>query len=284
MKLKKFYKLKCQEALECGKEESAVFIYLSFILKLSSTDFFLKQDEEIADSDIKAFEEGFKKYLYENKPIQYLTNETIFFGYPYYVDERVLIPRFETEELTENVLLLYDQYFQGESVEVCDIGTGSGAIAITLSLEEENMHVYASDISNVALEVARLNNTKLGGKVIFLQGDMVEPFYGHKFDIIVSNPPYIPETEEVDPLVKENEPNIALFGGDGTYFYDIILKNVDKIKKDRCIIAFEHGYNKNQAIEDLAYKYLKSCKVIHKKDLQGLDRMTFILVGDFDVK
>ena len=284
MKLRKFYKLKCQEALSLGKEESAVFIYLSYILKLSSTDFFLNQDEEISEEDIKSFEDGFKKYLYENKPIQYLTNETIFFGYPFYVDERVLIPRFETEELTENVLLLYDQYFGEKKVDVCDIGTGSGAIAITLSLEEENMHVLASDISYEALEVAKLNNDKLGGKVSFYQGDMAEPFYDKKFDIIVSNPPYIPDDEEVDPLVKDNEPNIALFGKDGTYFYDIILKNAYRIKKDKCIIAFEHGYNKNQAIEDLAKKYLDGCKVIHKKDLQGLDRMTFILVGDFDVK
>ena len=281
MKIKKFYELKCQEAVDNNKEDSAVFIYLSFILKMSPTDFYLNLDKEIKEEDINKFEEGFRQYLYENKPIQHLTNESFFFGYSFYVDNRVLIPRFETEELVENVLMLYDQYFAGP-VDVCDIGTGSGAIAITLSLEEKNMHVLASDISFDALEVAKMNNQKLNGRVTFYQGDMVEPLKGHKFDIIVSNPPYIPDSEDVDKLVKDNEPNIALFGKDGLYFYDVILKNAKDIMKDKCLIAFEHGYNTKDQIENLAKKYFPSSHVFHKQDMQGKDRMTFILVGDFN--
>ena len=216
-------------------------------------------------------------------PLQYAIGSVNFYGQKFYVDERVLIPRYETEELVENVLYLYDKYFSGKKVDVCDIGTGSGAIAITLALEEANMRVMASDISFDALEVANKNNSKHGAGVTFLQGDMVKPLYGNKFDIIVSNPPYIPDSEIVDSLVKDNEPNIALFGGnDGLKFYRIIVEDLSKIAKDKFILAFEHGYNKNDEIEALIKTYYPNALVIHKKDLQGKNRMTFAIEGDFD--
>ena len=111
---------------------------------------------------------------------------------------------------------------------------------------------------------------------------MVKPLYGMKFDIIVSNPPYIPDSEEVQSLVVENEPNIALFGGnDGLKFYRVIIEDAKKISKDKFIMAFEHGYDKNEAIEALILKEFPTAKVIHKKDMQGKNRMTFAIVGDF---
>ena len=144
------------------------------------------------------------------------------------------------------------------------------------------MSVMASDISSDALEVAEANNQKYNANVKFVQGDMVEPLYGNKFDIIVSNPPYIPTVEEVESLVKDNEPNIALFGGnDGLKFYRIIVENAHKIAKDKFILAFEHGYNKNQEIEELIKISFPNATVIHKKDMQGKDRMTFAIVGEF---
>ena len=145
------------------------------------------------------------------------------------------------------------------------------------------MKVMASDISFDALEVANKNNSKYSAGVTFLQGDMVKPLYGNKFDIIVSNPPYIPDSEIVDSLVKDNEPNIALFGGnDGLKFYRIIVEDLSKIAKDKFILAFEHGYNKNDEIEALIKTYYPNALVIHKKDLQGKNRMTFAIEGDFD--
>ena len=144
------------------------------------------------------------------------------------------------------------------------------------------MNVIASDISKEALEVAKYNNDNLGAKVKFLQGDMLEPLKGYKFDIFVSNPPYIPNDELVDPLVKDNEPNIALFGGsDGMKFYDIILKGVKPLLKEKAIIAFEHGYDKKEEMLALAKKYFPNSKAEVLKDLEGKDRMTFIYVGDF---
>lgn len=283
MKYERFLKEKEALALSLGKEESAALIYLMHVTGYDSTSLYIHMFDEISEEVIDKFNEGFNRYLYHNEPIQYLTNYQTFFGYDFYVDNRVLIPRFETEELVENVLMYYDEFFYGKEVDLCDIGTGSGAIAISLSKEEPLMKVVASDISKEALEVAEINNQKFDANVTFLLGSMVEPLVGKKFDIIVSNPPYIPNNEEVQSLVKDNEPNVALFGGeDGLDFYRIILRDAKLIMKEKVLIAFEHGYNKNQEIEDLAHLYFPTAKVVHKKDMQGRDRMSFIFVGDFN--
>ena len=283
MKYERFLKEKEALALSLGKEESAALIYLMHVTGYDSTSLYIHMFDEISEEVIDKFNEGFNRYLYHNEPIQYLTNYQTFFGYDFYVDNRVLIPRFETEELVENVLMYYDEFFYGKEVDSCDIGTGSGAIAISLAKEEPLMKVVASDISKEALEVAEINNQKFDANVKFLLGSMVEPLVGKKFDIIVSNPPYIPNNEEVQSLVKDNEPNVALFGGeDGLDFYRIILRDAKLIMKEKVLIAFEHGYNKNQEIEDLAHLYFPTAKVVHKKDMQGRDRMSFIFVGDFN--
>jgi release factor glutamine methyltransferase len=142
------------------------------------------------------------------------------------------------------------------------------------------MNVVATDISDKALAVAKKNNEKLGGRVTFLQGDMLKPVEGKKFDIFVSNPPYIPDDELVDSLVKDNEPNIALFGGsDGLKFYRIILRDLKKHLNDRALIAFEHGYDKKIEIEEIARTYFKDARIETLKDLEGRDRMTFIYVN-----
>ena len=198
------------------------------------------------------------------------------------MNEDVLIPRCETEELVENILYRYDEHFGGKKVDVCDLATGSGCIAITLALEEKNMSVVASDISKEALAVAKANNEKFNAGVKFLQGDMLAPLKGRKFDIFVSNPPYIPEGEDVMSLVKDNEPNLALFGGDdGMKFYRIILSGIKPLLNKKAMICFEHGYDKKDEMIALAKKYFPTSKVEVIKDLMGRDRMTFIYVGDF---
>ena len=282
MKLEQLLKNEQKKALSLGKEESAVVLYMMHVTGYSSSELYLHIHDKASNEVLEKFETEFKKYLYDNVPIQYIIGYQTFYGYDYDVDDRVLIPRYETEELVENVLLYYDEYFSGQKVDVCDIGTGSGAIALTLALEEPNMSVVASDISFDALEVANKNNLKHNANVRFLQGDMVEPLYGMKFDIIVSNPPYIPVSEEVDSLVKDNEPNIALFGGnDGLKFYRIIVENLPKIAKEKFVLAFEHGYDKNDEIEAIIKCVYPAAKVVHKKDMQGKNRMTFAIVGEF---
>ena len=282
MTYQKFIREKEKKAIECDKEESAVILLLEHVTKLETNMLYQKMNMEIEDDIVNKFNEIFDIYLYDNKPIQYLIGYTNFYGYDFIVNEDVLIPRYETEELVENILYRYDEHFSGQKVNVCDLATGSGCIAISLALEEKNMNVIATDISKEAIAVAKENNEKLGANVKFLIGDMLEPLKGKKFDIFVSNPPYIPDDEEVMSLVKDNEPNIALFGGDdGMKFYRIILSGIKPLLNKKAMIAFEHGYDKKNEMIALAKKYFPDSKVEVLKDLEGRDRMTFIYVGDF---
>ena len=280
----KFIKEAEQLAASMDKEESAVILLLEYVTKENSTGLYTKLHEEVSKEIQESFQSLFHRYLYENEPVQYLIGSSCFYGYDFKVTKDVLIPRYETEELVEQVLYRYDSYFKGQQVDVCDLATGSGCIGITLALEEKLMRVVATDISKDALRIAKENNEKLGANVEFLEGDMLEPVKNRKFDIFVSNPPYIPEKENVMSLVKDNEPNIALFGGeDGMKFYRIILENVHTFLKEKAIVCFEHGYDKKEEMLALAKHYFPEARVEVLKDLEGKDRMTFIYVGDFNV-
>lgn len=196
------------------------------------------------------------------------------------VNEDVLIPRPETEELVGYVLSTYDDVFDGKEVDVVDVGTGSAAIAISLAKEEPNMHVVATDISEEALVVAEENAKINNANIKFYQGDMLKPLIDNnlKFDILVSNPPYIPDNEYVEDIVINNEPHVALFGGEnGMNFYDIILKDANKILNTPSIIAFEHSYNKKLEMHELIKKYFPSSYAETIKDLSGKDRITIII-------
>lgn len=280
MKYKDFINKMANDAIEHDKEDAAVIMLLEDASGLSNTKLFFKMEDEIEASVIDKFNEKYNRYIYNNEPVQYLVGYACFYGYDFKVTPSVLIPRCETEELVENVLSRYDKYFKGKKVSVCDLATGSGCIAISLKKEEDNMKVYATDISHNALEIAKYNAKNLGADVTFLEGDMLKPLGDLKFDIFVSNPPYIPDSEIVDPLVLDNEPNVALFGGeDGLKFYRIILRDLAKHLNDKALIAFEHGYDKKLEIEEIAKTYFPSARVETKKDLEGRDRMTFIYVN-----
>ena len=215
-------------------------------------------------------------------PLQHITHRQEFMKMDFFVDENVLIPRPDTEILVEEVIKIAQKY---NSPRILDLCTGSGAIAISLKKFVPNADITAVDISEKALEIAQKNAEKLEAKINFVKSNLFDKLDNKKFDIIVSNPPYIPETEVVDPLVKDNEPNVALFGGnDGLKFFHIILENAPKIMKEKCILAFEHGYNKTQEIEAICKKYFPDANIYTKKDLQGLDRMTFVIRGFKDEK
>ncbi|HIT49576.1 MAG TPA: peptide chain release factor N(5)-glutamine methyltransferase [Candidatus Pelethenecus faecipullorum] len=271
-----------QKVVSYDKEESAAVLLLESVADLKANELYLKAKEKVKKEIVKEFNALLDRYLEQNEPVQYLIGKSCFYGYDFIVNPAVLIPRFETEELVENVLYRYDRHFKGQELDVLDLATGSGCIGITLALEEKNLHVTATDLSEDALEVARTNNKRLQAGVTFLQGDMLEPLKGKKFDIVVSNPPYIPLNEEVMPLVKDNEPHLALFGGeDGMKFYRIILSGIAPYLKEKAMICLEHGYDKKEEMIRLAKTYFPSAKVEVLKDLEKKDRMTFIYVGDF---
>ncbi len=215
------------------------------------------------------------KRLENGEPVQYIVGNVDFYGYILNVNKDVLIPRRETEELVEEVIKRSKLF---NNPTIIDIGTGSGAIAISL-LKELNCHVYASDISNKALMVAKENAIKNNANITFLQGDMLKPFIDNKIkvDIIVSNPPYIKENEEIEDIVKNNEPNIALYAkNNGLEFYESILKDANRVLKEKYLIAFEIGKTQGNDIKLLAHKYLGNVKVEIKKDLSLNDRFIFV--------
>ena len=217
-------------------------------------------------------EEGLNK-LKEGKPVQYIVGNVDFYDVNLMVNENVLIPRFETETLVEKTIN-YAKKLK-EPLDILDIGTGSGAIAVTLAKHIPS-NVLATDISEKALKVAKENAKRNNVKIKFKQSDILKNIKG-KFDIIISNPPYISKDEIIDPLVKNNEPHIALYAdNNGLYFYEEILKNIKPHLKEKFLIAFEIGMTQSKAITELAQTYLPNSNIITEKDLTEKDRYIFI--------
>lgn len=249
---------------------------------LNGAEFLLNIHSEVDRELEEIIKKGIEEYI-NGKPVQHIVGYTYFYGYKMIVNGDVLIPRPETEELIGYVLAYYDEMFDGKKVDVVDVGTGSGNIAVALACEESNMKVCASDISFEALETAKVNAENNHANVTFYQGNMLDPFIekGLKFDILVSNPPYIPDDEYVEPLVLDNEPNIALFGGNkGMKFYQEIFENAKKVLKEKAIMAFEHSHKTRLEMLELANTYFPKANSFVIKDLNGKDRFLIVLIGE----
>ena len=249
---------------------------------LNGAEFLLNIHSEVDRELEEIIKKGIEEYV-SGKPVQHIVGYTYFYGYKMVVNGDVLIPRPETEELIGYVLAYYDEMFDGKKVDVVDVGTGSGNIAVALACEESNMKVSASDISFEALETAKVNAENNQANVTFYQGNMLDPFIekGLKFDILVSNPPYIPDDEYVEPLVLDNEPNIALFGGNkGMKFYQEIFENAKKVLKEKAIMAFEHSHKTRLEMLELANTYFPKANSFVIKDLNGKDRFLIVLIGE----
>lgn len=219
-------------------------------------------------------EEGLKR-LEQGEPVQYIIGNVDFYGFIFDVDRRVLIPRFETEELVEKTVNYIHKNFS-KPISIIDLGTGSGCIAITLKKLLPSSHVVAVDISSDALEVARLNALKNEVEITFQKNDMLHGI-SDKFDVIISNPPYIDYEEEIMEVVSKNEPALALYADhNGLYFYEDILKNCSRNLKEKFLIAFEIGQTQGEDITRLAHQYLENIEVKIEKDMKGLDRFVFI--------
>lgn len=240
---------------------------------------YLEMDNEVDKELLEDFDKGIVRLL-DGEPLNYVLGYSYFYGYRFIVNPDVLIPRPETEELVGLILSQYDEYFKGEKIKVCDVGTGSGAIAIALKKEEPNLDVYASDISAEALEVAKINAQNNECDIHFLEGSMLEPYIDNdlKFDILVSNPPYIKSVEKVDSAVFDYEPHVALFGGeDGLKFYREIFENAHKILNKKALAFFEMGYDQKEALSALARDYFNDVDIKVFKDINGKDRMLMLI-------
>ena len=163
--------------------------------------------------------------LNSNKPIQYVMGTSNFYGNDYIVNEHTLIPRFETEELVENTIKYINKYFN-YPIDIIDLGTGSGIIGLTLEKKVSTNIVDLVDISKEALEVTKKNKELLNSKANLIESDFFNSI-NNKYDVIISNPPYIKENEEIQDLVKNNEPHLALYAGsDGLDCYRKIISTV----------------------------------------------------------
>ena len=224
-------------------------------------------DSDKLDSGIELLKKGISP--------QYIVGNVCFYGNIINVNKNVLIPRFETELLVEKTIKFCRKMFNDSRVNILDIGTGSGCISISLK-KELDCNVVGVDISNDALEVARENALINDVDVKFICSDVFSNV-NDKFDVIISNPPYIGYDEEIEDIVKNNEPHLALYASDnGIYFYDKILRECSNYLNDKFLIAFEIGYKQGEDIKNLAYKYLDNIKVSVEKDYSGKDRYVFI--------
>lgn len=248
---------------------------LSSYLDVNPLELLTILDKEV-DSDIEKLYKSSLEALKENKPIQYVIGNVNFYGLKFIVNKNVLIPRFETEELVEQVVE-YTKDLNKDKIKILDLGCGSGAIGLTLKSILKDSEVTLTDISNDALEVAKLNANNLNLDVTFIESDWFSNIKLEKYDIIVSNPPYIRTDEEIEEIVKNNEPSLALYGGvDGLDCYRKILANIKPYLNNKFLIAFEIGESQKEEIYDIINKYLKDIEITCKKDLYGRNRMIFV--------
>lgn len=248
---------------------------LSSYLDVNPLELLTIPDKEV-DSDIEKLYKSSLEALKENKPIQYVICNVNFYGIKFIVNKNVLIPRFETEELVEQVVE-YTKDLNKDKIKILDLGCGSGAIGLTLKSILKDSEVTLVDISKEALEIAKLNANNLNLDVTFIESDWFSNVKLEKYDIIVSNPPYIRTDEEIEEIVKNNEPSLALYGGvDGLDCYRKILANIKSYLNNKFLIAFEIGESQKEEIYDIVNKYLKDIEITCKKDLYGRNRMIFV--------
>lgn len=246
---------------------------LANILEKEKEYLIINENEEINNNKIERFFSYIER-LKNFEPIQYILNEQEFMGLKFFVNENVLIPQPDTETLVEEVIKICDKFDGNREIKILDLCTGSGAIAISLSITlKERVKVYASDISEEALSMANANVIKNSLKIELIQSNLFENI-DLQFDIIVSNPPYI-ETETLKNLPEEvkKEPQIALDGGeDGLKFYNEIILNAKKHLNTNGYLAFEIGYNQKEKVEEI-FKKNNYKNIFSKKDLSGNNRV-----------
>jgi len=237
-------------------------ILLSYSLEMSRSEIYLNSDRALKDIEKKQLEKKIQKRI-DKIPLQYITKHQEFMGMDFLVEKGVLIPRSETEILVEEVIKRLKNYKYSNNLKVVDLGTGTGIIAVSIAKFKEDIIIYATDISKKSLQIALKNAQKhdCKDKIIFLQGDLFEPFIGriekNSLDGIISNPPYIDsyDFKSLPPEIKNNEPKIALSGGiDGLDYYRKIIRKSPYYLKKSGFIALEVGAGQAKKVKELILK------------------------------
>lgn len=259
---------------ENGKDGYAIHYLFLERKNWSKTDWLLHMREEASKEDQQLIAADLEK-LMADQPPQYLLGYSDFYGHRFSVTQDTLIPRPETEELVEYCLKENNE----EMLKVVDVGTGTGAIAISLKLARPNWQVMAVDLSEGALRVAEKNAAALGAEIPFFLGDGLAPVSDQSIDILISNPPYISEDEWalMDDSVKKYEPHMALFAeNQGLAIYEQLIKEAKNCLTPAGKIYFEIGFQQGAAVKALIEAAFPEKRVRVKQDLSGNDRMVIV--------
>ena len=249
------------------------WLIVSFYCKIDKNAYYMEPERKISPSQLENIKKAISLRT-GHVPLQHIIGVTEFFGHSFFVNENVLCPRMETEQLVLEVL-----YRANPEMKILDLCTGSGCIAISLALEDKDLHIDASDISDKALELARKNADLNGVRINFIKSDIFENIPAKEtnggYDVIVSNPPYIPtrDIEGLMPEVRDYEPHIALDGGvDGYDFYKRIIAESPSYLAENGLLIFEIGYDQGETLRGL-FESEGFCDIRILKDIQGLDRI-----------
>lgn len=261
-----------------AKEENLAKFLLQYILEEDNNEFIFNINNDLDVQIYYKYIKLIKEHIEYNKPLSHLVGFDFFYGRKFFVNKDVLSPRMETEELVEVVIKYIKERFANKLINILDLCTGSGVIAITLAKELSNINLTASDISKEALDIAKKNANINDVKIKFIESDLFKKI-NKKFDVIVSNPPYIAYEDEknIDDIVLNYDPHLALFAKEnGIYYYRKILEQAKKYLNCNGIIFFEIGYNQKDKINTLAKLHNYKSKFL--KDINGKDRIAILEV------
>ncbi|MBC1693802.1 peptide chain release factor N(5)-glutamine methyltransferase [Listeria welshimeri] len=259
--------------LEKGLDQNAAEILLETRMGLSRSELWMEMSRELEPNHEEQFQADFDRYL-AGEPVQYILKKAPFYGYDFLVTEDVLIPRPETEELVACAETFLKKH---PVMNVLDVCTGSGIIAIALKKAFPNITFTASDISGPALAVAKKNALLLNADIRFVETDLLETFKhnGERFDMIIANPPYISEAEKaaMSDYVLKNEPSLALFAeNDGMAIYERFVDNLKYVLNTSFWVGVEIGYTQGERVKQLFEKSYPHSTVLIHKDINSKDR------------
>ncbi len=262
-------------ALKKGVSKSIADFVLQEINGYTYSELAQHLDDEV--KDYQKFYDVIERYI-NGEMIEYILNKAYFLSIPFYVNNHVLIPRQETEQLVLRTKELVKELFSKTNFVIADVCTGSGCIGLSLKKQLNTATVYLSDISSNALEVTKKNAALLGLDAILLLGDMLNPFIENniKCDVIVCNPPYIQDVSTIDKKTWDQEPHLALLANPDTLFYEKVLKDYQKIINNKYLLAFEIGEEMEESLKRLIKKYCPDADYSFEKDIYGKTRFLFI--------